>query len=106
MADDNEFAGKEPENGAAAENGAKSERPARKDVRDKGERRGSIAWVRNTFGIYRGEFKKITWPTWEDLAKETFTVIVTSLMIGAIIAGMDYIFEFGYRAMVGFFLGA
>ena len=47
-----------------------------------------------------GEFKKIVWPSRKDLIKQTGTVIVTSLIIGVIIFGMDTIFGFTYSSIV------
>lgn len=46
-------------------------------------------------GIIKGlksEFKKIVWPSFPILMKQTFTVIVVSLIIGVIVAGIDKIF--------------
>ena len=47
-----------------------------------------------------GEFKKIVWPSRKDLVKQTATVIVTSLIIGVIIFGMDTIFGYTYSSIV------
>ena len=47
-----------------------------------------------------GEFKKIVWPNRKDLMKQTATVIVTSLIIGVIIFGMDTVFGFTYSSIV------
>ena len=47
-----------------------------------------------------GEFKKIVWPNRKDLIKQTATVIVTSMIIGVIIFGMDAIFGFAYSNTV------
>jgi preprotein translocase subunit SecE len=52
--------------------------------------------IKQIFGIYKGEFDKIIWPSREELVKQTLTVIVTSLMIGAIIASMDMVLNLGY----------
>jgi len=71
---------------------------------DKDEGRGAGSKIGQLVAIYRGEFKQITWPTWEKLVKSTFTVILVSLMIGAIIAGMDFFYENGYRLLIGLFL--
>ncbi|MBR1736320.1 MAG: preprotein translocase subunit SecE [Firmicutes bacterium] len=57
---------------------------------DKKSDKKSFSYV---LGQYKGEFRKIVWPKKEDLVKETLTVIVISLMVGAIIAGYDYIFS-------------
>ena len=39
---------------------------------------------------YRGEFKKITWPTKKELIKQTITVIITCIIIAIIIFAFDF----------------
>ena len=41
------------------------------------------------FYEYRGEFRKIVWPSRPELIKQTITVIVISLIFGAYIAMLD-----------------
>jgi preprotein translocase subunit SecE len=52
------------------------------------------------FAEHKAEFKKISWPNREDLTKETITVIVVSLLVGAIIFGMDELLTWGYDALI------
>jgi preprotein translocase subunit SecE len=40
----------------------------------------------------RSEFKKIVWPHFDVLMKQTGIVIVVSLIIGLLVAGIDWIF--------------
>ena len=40
----------------------------------------------------KAEFRKIVWPTQEVLAKQTAAVIAVSLVLGAIIAALDWAF--------------
>ncbi len=42
----------------------------------------------------RAEFKKIVWPTPKVITKQTYTVIIITLLIGAVIAGIDAGFQF------------
>ncbi len=49
-----------------------------------------------TVADYKAEFKKIVWPTRQDLAKKTVTVILTSLLVGVIITCMDFVYSGGY----------
>ncbi len=44
---------------------------------------------------FKGEFKKIIWPSGQTLTKETIAVIVGSVILGAIIALVDYVIRFG-----------
>lgn len=56
---------------------------------------------KDTFADYKAEFKKIVWPTRPEVVKSTATVIVTSLIVGAIIFCMDTVFNAGYSAIIG-----
>ena len=49
-----------------------------------------------TIADYKAEFKKIVWPTRQELAKKTVTVILTSLLVGVIITCMDMVYSGGY----------
>ena len=49
-------------------------------------------------GFFKGvksEFKKIIWPNFSTLTKQTSTVIVVSLIVGGIIAVIDFLFNKG-----------
>ena len=54
-----------------------------------------------TVADYKAEFKKIIWPNRSETVKNTITVIVTSLLIGAIIFCMDTVFAGGYNFILG-----
>ena len=56
---------------------------------------------KDTFADYKAEFKKIVWPTRPEVVKKTTTVVVTSLIVGAIIFCMDTVFTAGYSAIIG-----
>lgn len=49
---------------------------------------------------YKGEFRKIVWPSKEDLIKQTTTVIAISLIVGAIIFGIDEVFALALKTLV------
>jgi len=51
-------------------------------------------------GEFKGEFGKIIWPSRKDLTRETMTVIITSLLFGAVICGLDAVLSFVYGAAV------
>ena len=46
------------------------------------------------------EFKKIVWPTKETLAKETIAVIIVSVILGLIIAILDWAFQLGLNLII------
>ena len=56
---------------------------------------------KDTFADYKAEFKKIVWSSRPEVAKNTVTVVVTSLIIGAIIFCMDTVFNAGYGVIIG-----
>ncbi len=55
----------------------------------------SPALKRSWFKELKSEFGKITWPSRKDLAKQSIAVIVSAVVIGFIIAGVDYLLQYG-----------
>lgn len=49
--------------------------------------------IKTFFGNLKGEFKKIVWPSRQELGKQTLVVIVISLLMGVIIFGMDSVLK-------------
>ena len=49
----------------------------------------------------KAEFRKIIWPTKESVAKETTAVVITSIILGLIIAMLDFIIQYGVNFLVG-----
>ncbi|GFI62233.1 protein translocase subunit SecE [Clostridiales bacterium] len=49
----------------------------------------------------KAEAKKIIWPNRETIKKNTVTVIITSLLIGAIIFGMDTVYTTVLNLVIG-----
>ena len=71
---------------------AKAAKEARiaKKKKENSERKNRIAkWWREL----RSEFKKIVWPTRQQLVKKTIVVLVVMLAVGLCIALLDFIFE-------------
>ena len=50
---------------------------------------------KNWFQGMSAEFKKIIWPTKQETAKNTVVVVVTSVILGLIIAGIDFVATMG-----------
>ena len=44
------------------------------------------------FKSVRSEFRKIVWPNFDVLMRQTVTVIIVSLIIGGLVAGIDWVF--------------
>lgn len=51
----------------------------------------------------RGEMKKVTWPTRDDMIKTTVAVIVISLFFGIYLFGVDFIFSRVFAKIGGMF---
>ncbi len=50
----------------------------------------------------KAEFKKISWPDKKTLAKQTAAVVSVSVALGAIIAVIDFIIQYGVDILVNF----
>lgn len=48
----------------------------------------------------RGEVRKITWPTWDDLRRSTLIITVIVIVIGIVIGIMDWMFS---KILIDFF---
>ena len=51
------------------------------------------------FKSVKSEFKKCTWPKKEELAKQSALVIVVSVILGVVIAGIDWAIRYGLELM-------
>ena len=51
------------------------------------------------FKSVKREFKKCTWPKKEDLVKQSALVIVVSVLLGVLIAGVDWVIRLGLAAL-------
>lgn len=49
----------------------------------------------------KAEFKKIIWPDKKSLVRQTTAVVAVSVVLGLIIALMDYIIQYGVDFIVG-----
>lgn len=47
----------------------------------------------------KSEFKKCTWPKKEDLVKQSALVITVSVLLGVLIAGVDWAIRLGLTAL-------
>ena len=47
------------------------------------------------FKRVKAEFKKIVWPSREDVAKETIVVLIAAIVIGLLIAVVDLFLNYG-----------
>ena len=54
----------------------------------------------NFFHGVKREFKKITWPSRNDIFKQTVIVTVITVICSAIIAGVDFAAKFGIDKLI------
>jgi preprotein translocase subunit SecE len=54
----------------------------------------------NFFHGVKREFKKITWPTRNDVIKQTLLVAVITVVCSALIAGIDFLAKTGIDKLV------
>lgn len=51
------------------------------------------------FKSVKNEFKKCTWPKKEELAKQSALVIAVSVILGVVIAGIDWVIRYGLQLL-------
>ncbi|MDR0957648.1 MAG: preprotein translocase subunit SecE [Clostridiales bacterium] len=56
--------------------------------------------IKKFFTDIISEFKRVTWPSKQELAKQTVVVIVISGIIGLVICGFDAGFSMGHQALM------
>ena len=49
----------------------------------------------------KAEFNKIIWPDKDTLTKETVVVVVSTVILGIVIAAIELIFKFGLNIVLG-----
>ena len=52
---------------------------------------------------FKSEFKKIVWPSWKQVRKNTLVVLVVMLVFAVVIALLDIAFSTGMRELTNFF---
>ena len=84
------------ENKEAVLNEAKVDKSeADKSAKDKSAKKKS-----GFFRSLKAEFKKIVWPDKETLVKETTAVVVVTVILGAIIALLDFVIKTGLDKLI------
>ena len=89
------------ENKEAVLNEAKVDKSeADKSAKDKSAKKKS-----GFFRSLKAEFKKIVWPDKETIVKETTAVVVVTVILGAIIALLDFVIKTGLDKLIQIGLG-
>ncbi len=63
-------------------------------------KRSWVARVTDFLRDVRGEIRKVTWPTWEELKKATGVIIVFVIFLGFLIGLMDTVLQFVFVTSV------
>jgi len=53
-------------------------------------------WLTRTLTFFRdvrGEVRKVTWPTWEELKKATTVIVIFVAILGLVIGWMDWLLQ-------------
>lgn len=64
---------------------------------EKTEKAPKTSW----FSGLKAEFSKIVWPDRKSLVRQTIAVIAVSVVVGLIIAGLDWLIQYGVNFLVG-----
>ena len=59
------------------------------------------AFKRSFFTELKGEFRKIVWPAKKLLGKQSVAVILAAVVIGCIIAAIDWVMQIGLTFIIG-----
>ena len=65
---------------------------------EKVEKTPKASWFKGL----KAEFKKIIWPDRKSVARQTIAVVSVSVVVGLMIALMDWIIQYGVDFLVGF----
>ena len=63
---------------------------------EKTEKSSQKSW----FDGLKAEFRKIIWPDQKTLVRETGAVVAVSIVLGMLIAVLDFIFQYGVNILV------
>ncbi len=66
-----------------------------------GETTESKAPKENWFSGLAAEFKKIIWPDKKSLVRQTTAVVAVSVVLGLVIALLDFVIQYGVDFLVG-----
>ncbi len=64
---------------------------------EKTEKAPKTSW----FSGLKAEYSKIVWPDRKSLVRQTIAVIAVSVLVGLIIAGLDWVIQYGVNFLVG-----
>lgn len=66
-----------------------------------GKNEESATLKRSWFQELKGEFRKIVWPDKKSLGKQSVAVIIIAIILGCLIAGIDWLLQIGMSFIIG-----
>ena len=79
-----------------AEVATKADKPAKKKAKEPGK-------VKNAWKGFKSELKKIVWPTWKQVLKNSAVVLAVVVACAIVIGALDYVFNFGIQGLTQLF---
>ena len=77
-----------------------AEKPQKPEKVKKEKKKGR---VKEAWRGFKSETKKIVWPTWKQVLKNTFVVLIVVLIFVILIGVLDYAFSHGIQALTELF---
>ena len=68
---------------------------------ENGQHMSLLAKLSSWFTGLKAEFNKIIWPDKQSLARQTGAVVATSVVLGLVIALLDFLIQYGVDFLVG-----
>ena len=59
--------------------------------------------IKNAWKGFKSEVKKIVWPSWKQVLKNTAVVLVVVVICAILIGALDYVFSQGITALANLF---
>ena len=78
----------------------KPEKPEKPEKVKKEKKKGRL---KEAWRGFKSETKKIVWPTWKQVLKNTFVVLIVVLIFVILIGVLDYAFSHGIQALTELF---
>ena len=75
-----------------------ADKPAKPEKKEKKKGRVKEAWKG-----FKSEYKKIVWPSWKQVFKNTLVVLVVVVICAVMIGLLDYAFSGGIQALTELF---
>ena len=77
-----------------------TEKPEKPEKVKKEKKKGRL---KEAWRGFKSETKKIVWPTWKQVLKNTFVVLIVVLIFVILIGVLDYAFSHGIQALTELF---